>query len=214
LWLHHAVTTSKQGEELGLIVIDRAGTAKMAQLTKRVAACWRTKPLINKFAELRPRRVAPIVVQAVAFEAVIPLLGNTFHVEGGQSHLFYLGRPCGAKELIATVKPWQGIPGSIVLWKTQLMRRCVKDCAADGGSRSITGGRPRSRDGFYVLGLDSVDSNMESTLISLYSSNLAIHREHLRGDGFHAILHGDHLPFEYDNLAQHILKELLDVMEG
>jgi hypothetical protein len=55
---------------------------------------------------------------------------------------------------------------------------------------------------------------MESTLIGLYSSNLAIHRRHLRADGFHAILHGDHLPFEYGNLAQHILKELLDVMEG
>jgi hypothetical protein len=114
----------------------------MAQLAERVAACWRAKPLINKFAELRPRRVALIAVLAVAFEAVIPLMGNTFHVEGGQPHLLYLGSTCGAKELIATVKPRQGIPESIILWKTQLMRRCVEGCAVDGGSRGVTGGRP------------------------------------------------------------------------
>jgi hypothetical protein len=103
LWLHHAATTSEQGEEFGLIVIDRADTAKMAQLTQRVAARWRTKPRINQFAKLRPQRVALIVVQAVVFEAVIPLLGNTFHVKSGQPHLFNISCPCGTKELIAVV---------------------------------------------------------------------------------------------------------------
>jgi hypothetical protein len=74
LWLRHAATTSEQGEELGLIVVDRSGSAEMAQLAKRVTACWRAKSLINKFTELRPRRVALIAVLAVAFKAIIPLL--------------------------------------------------------------------------------------------------------------------------------------------
>jgi hypothetical protein len=115
LWLLHATKTSEQGEELSLVANDRSGTTEMAQLTEQIVARRRAKPLIDKFAELQPRRVALVAILAVAFEAVIPLLGNTFHVEGYQPHLFCLGSAGGAKELVATVKPGLGIPGSIIL---------------------------------------------------------------------------------------------------
>jgi hypothetical protein len=135
----------------------------MTQLAQRVAARRRTKPLINQFAKLRPRWVALIVVQTVAFEAVIPLLGNPFHVKGGQPYLFHLGRPCCAKKLIAAVKPRQRIPGAVILWKEQLMRCCVQYDTADGRRRSIAARRPRSRAGVDVLGLDRVDGNVQAT---------------------------------------------------
>jgi hypothetical protein len=205
---------SEQGKEVELIGVDRAGATQMTQLTQWVAARWRTKPLINQFAELRPRRVALIVVQTVAFEAVIPLLGNPFHVKGGQPYLFNLGRSCCVKKLIAAVKPRQRIPGAVVLWKTQLLRCCVQYCAADGGRRSITARRPRSRADVDVLGQDRVDGNVQATLIGFDHSDLIIYRRHLHIDRIDTILHGDHLAFEDGDLAQHILKELLDVVEG
>jgi hypothetical protein len=186
----------------------------MTQLGQQVAARRRTKLLINQFAELRPRRVAPIVVQTVVFEAVIPLLGNPFHVKGGQPDLFHLVRPRRAKKLIAAVKPRQRIPRAIILWKAQLMRCYVQYGAADGGRRSITFRRPRSRADVDVLGLDRVDGNVQATLIGFDRSDLIIYRRHLRADRIATIFHGDHLAFEDGHLAQHILKELLDVVEG
>jgi hypothetical protein len=101
-----------------LVVSHRPSAAYLDELAKGVAARWWPEADVHKLDEAWPHQSA-----LIAFQAEVPLLHRTIHIEGCQPYLFIVGGTGGAEELLPAVRPGYRVGGAINLGEAQFVRR-------------------------------------------------------------------------------------------
>jgi len=106
----------EHGQELRLVLLDRPCAAELHEGAERVAARRRPERPLHLVDEIRPRWSAVVLLQAV-----VPVLGSAFHVEGGEPHALVVRRAIGAEKLLRLVKPCDRIGAAVVARKPELV---------------------------------------------------------------------------------------------
>ena len=81
-----------------MVFVDGRGAAQMREFAERIAAQRRAKAAIDALNELRPRRDALVLL-----EAVVPLARSALEVERRRRDLEMVRRAVGMKELLPFV---------------------------------------------------------------------------------------------------------------
>jgi len=110
--------TRQQDQELVLVLVDGRGATQMREFAQWIAAERRTEAAIDAVDELRPRRDALVLL-----EAVVPLARSALEVERRSRDLEMVRRAVGAEELLSLVQPRDGVVGTIILGKSEHVRR-------------------------------------------------------------------------------------------
>ena len=98
LCFRDSFTARQEDQELILVFVDGRGAAQMREFAERIAAQRRAKAAIDALNELRPRRDALVLL-----EAVVPLARSVLEVERRSRDLEMVRRAVGVEELLPFV---------------------------------------------------------------------------------------------------------------
>lgn len=112
LFLESALT-GEQGQELRLVLLHCPSAVKLHEGAERIAACRGIECPLHLVDELQPCEGVVVLLQAV-----IPVLGITFHVERGEPDALVLGGAVGAEELLRLVELKDRVRATVIAWET------------------------------------------------------------------------------------------------
>jgi hypothetical protein len=110
---------SHTGLESFLIICHGAAEWQACKIGKVVGSQGRTKALLAQGFEHRPSYSSDIA--GIAFKHVVPMLGNTGHVEGSQLDFVCFSSALSTEEMVTTIQPTERIFLAIKGWKGQFM---------------------------------------------------------------------------------------------
>jgi len=111
-----------------LVLVDSRGVAQMREFAKRIAAKRRTETAIDAVDELRPRRNALVLL-----EAIVPLACSALEIERCRRDLEMVRRAIGTEELLPFVQPCNRVVGAVELGEAQLVDRRRRRSRRRGG---------------------------------------------------------------------------------